>query len=137
MNRIIRVVGGVFYKRHPEVQVQLFRKVSGSIAGYFEFPGGKIESNETAESALKREILEELGVSIVVQDLVGSNTFEVTGRSIELTLYLIELEGPAEFVFSDHDAVLWLNENESTSPPIAPGDVPLLPQIFSLIKTKI
>ena len=137
MAGIVQVVGGVFYKRHPEVQILLFRKTHGSLAGFFEFPGGKVEPFEGPENALQREIAEELGVSVNVQQKIGSNIFEVSGRKIELILYLVETNSEQSFKLTDHDQTYWLSEKEEFFlPKVAPGDLPLLPKIFSLLKLR-
>lgn len=47
------------------------RLSSQSSANKWEFPGGKVEPNETHKSALEREILEEIGLKIRVKDLAG------------------------------------------------------------------
>lgn len=140
MSKVIQVVGGVFYRRHQQqYQVQLFRKTSGAIAGLFEFPGGKIEPGETAPQALVREIQEELAVEIVVEEFVGTNRFQAGDRIIELSLYLIRGKNnqPLNFQMQDHDQELWLTEGSGDLAKIAPGDLPLLAEIFAKIKTKI
>ena len=50
--------------RNTKNEVLLGKRTKGSLMGYWEFPGGKIESNETPEEALIREFQEELGVEI-------------------------------------------------------------------------
>ena len=50
--------------RNTKNEVLLGKRTKGSLIGYWEFPGGKIEPNETPEEALFREFQEELGVEI-------------------------------------------------------------------------
>jgi mutator protein MutT len=52
--------------------VLLCRRAGGALCGCWEFPGGKLEDNETIEECIIREILEELGVSCVVQEHIAS-----------------------------------------------------------------
>ena len=50
--------------RNTKNEVLLGKRTKGSHMGYWEFPGGKIEPNETPEEALFRELQEELGIEI-------------------------------------------------------------------------
>jgi 8-oxo-dGTP diphosphatase len=52
--------------------VLLCRRAVGALGGWWEFPGGKLEENETIEECITREIHEELGVSCVVQEHIAS-----------------------------------------------------------------
>ena len=65
MNRpreLLRIAIGIL--RNTKNEVLLGKRTKGSLIGYWEFPGGKIESNETPEEALFREFQEELGIEI-------------------------------------------------------------------------
>ena len=55
-------------------------------SGFWEFPGGKVEINESLKSALKREINEELDISIYEKDMVIFESYTVNRRNIMLNL---------------------------------------------------
>ena len=69
--KTIEVVAAVIYRQHKVFATQ---RGYGDFKGGWEFPGGKIELNETPQQALIREIKEELEVNIEVKDLI--NTIE-------------------------------------------------------------
>jgi len=62
------------------------RKTEGEMGGLWEFPGGKIEANETIEACIRREIKEELGIEINVGDRLTSITH--TYKTFKVTLYV-------------------------------------------------
>jgi len=69
------------------------RQQGTHLAGYWEFPGGKVDPGETDAEALVREIDEELGAACVVGDLILRTTHHYPERSVTLAFYACTLEG--------------------------------------------
>jgi 8-oxo-dGTP diphosphatase len=63
------------------------------LAGLWEFPGGKVREAESHEQALRREMLEELGVDVEVDGLVLSTSHQYSDRTVSLHFYRCRLRG--------------------------------------------
>jgi 8-oxo-dGTP diphosphatase len=63
------------------------------LAGLWEFPGGKVDTAETHAQALRREMSEELGVEVSVEDLCLSTSHEYPDRTVTLYFYRCVLAG--------------------------------------------
>jgi 8-oxo-dGTP diphosphatase len=101
------------------------RRASGEIAGLWEFPGGKVDPGETPEQALKREIAEELGVSISVGEKIAVANVETPKAQIELTTYFGTIIGSQEPQLSDdHDDSRWLAPQDLLRLNWAEADIP-------------
>lgn len=85
------------------------RGPGGSGAGFWEFPGGKIELGETQVQALCREILEELAFVLDPQKLayVGKNEHAFGNRKVLIFLFRYEVNYRPEFRLLDHDRAEW------------------------------
>ncbi|HEY8271791.1 MAG TPA: (deoxy)nucleoside triphosphate pyrophosphohydrolase [Pseudobdellovibrionaceae bacterium] len=95
------VVAAVFYQPG---EVLIFRRGPGlSGAGCWEFPGGKVEPGEDFVNALHREILEEIGVHMQIEEKIGDNIHQYPEKKIHLHFYWSPI--PKEpFRLTDHDA---------------------------------
>ena len=65
------------------------RPLKAPHGGFWEFPGGKIEANETAECALVREIKEELGIEIQQHQWLYDVYYEYATHPVELKVFLV------------------------------------------------
>ncbi len=97
-----------------------------SLIGKWEFPGGKVELNETDEAALEREIIEEFNTVIAVGKLCATAEID---REHLLKLYRCEhVLGP--YRPSAHSEIKWLSLSEISSLDLAPADRKLLGQLL-------
>ncbi len=97
-----------------------------SLAGYWEFPGGKVEAGETDEAALTREIREELDVSIKVGDFIGTSANVAGEVMIDLVAYRSVIVDGVIVASSDHDQLMWLTPIEFSKLNWSPADLPVL-----------
>ncbi|WP_256758449.1 (deoxy)nucleoside triphosphate pyrophosphohydrolase [Cohnella sp. WQ 127256] len=91
-------------------------------AGLWEFPGGKIEAGETAQTCLIRELQEEMNIRIDPGELFGINEYDYGSIQIRLIAYWAAfVSGDIRLV--DHDEYAWVKRDELGSYIFAPADV--------------
>ena len=108
------------------------RKPGLHLAGFWEFPGGKVEPNETPESCLVRELKEEFGIDTRIVNYVGDNNHAYGSKTIHLMAYQVEhISG--EFELVDHDQIKWLSIVELDILNWAEADIPLIQAYKSIV----
>ena len=101
-----------------------------NLAGYWEFPGGKIEANETPEDCLIRELREELHLETRVLEHFCNSVYHYERGAINLMAYRTEiLDG--EIQLTVHDEVGWFLPPELLKLNLAPADIPIAKRLAS------
>ena len=103
----------------------------GEFEGMWEFPGGKIEPGESSEDALKREIQEELGVDIVIEDLICTTEYDYPSFHLTMHCYLCRVEA-GEIELREHKSARWLRPEELGSVEWLPADKDVISRLNNL-----
>ncbi|HVK61477.1 MAG TPA: (deoxy)nucleoside triphosphate pyrophosphohydrolase [Bdellovibrionales bacterium] len=127
----IPVVTGLIRKGDKVLVGQ--RPVGHTLAGHWEFPGGKIEKNESPEEALARELREELGIEATVGNLklASSHTYGETGIVI-LFYEVLFWKGEPKTVH--HMELRWIDPEELKTLNIPDANRKILDRIIALLR---
>jgi 8-oxo-dGTP diphosphatase len=120
---IVAVVAVALIDESGRVLLQQ-RRVGRRLGGLWEFPGGKVEAGESLESALQREIAEELGIGIDPARLEPLSFAAAPGDPHVVLLYTCRA-WIGEVQCLDAAALGWYGAAELTSVPLVPLDLPL------------
>lgn len=123
---MLLVVAAALTNQAGEILLQK-RPEGRPMAGLWEFPGGKVESDESPQSALVRELKEELDIDVLIENLVPL-TFAsepLGNQNLLLLLYrCAEWQGSPQPL--DSPELRWLHPAEMDALPMPPADVPLV-----------
>lgn len=116
-------------------RVLLARRAAGkAMAGLWEFPGGKLEADETPEEALVRELREELGIEAQAQCMapVAFASLASAGQHLLMPLFALrKWTGVARPI--EHEALAWAKPAAFGDYDLAPADKPLAAQLRDLL----
>ncbi|SBW02807.1 NUDIX domain protein (fragment) [uncultured delta proteobacterium] len=116
---VLRREGTFLAVRRPEGKV---------MAGYWEFPGGKIEAGETPLEALRRELEEELGITDVAAGFWQTMTHTYDHGTVTLHVFLVDgFRGePASL---ENQELAWTTPTDAARLNFLPADLPLVRQL--------
>lgn len=118
------VAVGILIRREDDALLLSTRPEGKPYAGYWEFPGGKLEVGETVEEALRRELLEELGIAIG-----GATVWKVTEHDYPHALVRLHwckvFDWTGEFEMREGQAMRWQQLPLDVT-PVLPGALPVL-----------
>ncbi len=120
MKKTIRVVCAIIIK---DKKLFIAQRDYGEFKGLYEFPGGKIENNETPEEAIVREIKEELETEIKVERFLFNERFEYPSFILDMDCFLSSLiAGNLTIEKGIHSEERWISKEEGKNISWCPAD---------------
>ncbi len=128
--KTIRVVAAVIRAVNNENKLVIFatQRGYGEFKGGWEFPGGKIESGETPQQALKREIMEELDTEIAVGELIDTIEYDYPNFHLSMDCFWCEVIH-SELILKEAEDAKWLTKEHLADVKWLPADVTLIEKI--------
>ncbi len=105
----------------------------GDFKGGWEFPGGKVEPEETPEEALEREIREELDTEIEVGDYLTTIEYDYPAFHLSMRCYWCTVRH-GDLVLKEHEAARWLTKEQLDDVEWLPADITIIEMVREQLK---
>ena len=126
--KTINVVAAIIIK---DQKIFATQRGYGEFKNGWEFSGGKIESGESPEHALEREIREELDAKIRVGELFDTIEYDYPNFHLSMKCFLCSLISD-QLTLREHEAAKWLTKENLSSVEWLPADITIIDKLKSL-----
>ena len=132
--KTVKVVAAIIKAVNENGETIIFatQRGYGDFKGGWEFPGGKIESGETPQEALKREIIEELDTEVSVGELMDTVEYDYPQYHLSMDCFWCQIVR-GNLVLKEHEAARWLTKDELNNVEWLPADITLIEKIRNLL----
>ena len=132
--KTVKVVAAIIKAVNENGETIIFatQRGYGDFKGGWEFPGGKIESGETPQEALKREIIEELDTEVSVGELMDTVEYDYPQFQLSMDCFWCQIVR-GKLVLKEHEAARWLTKDELNNVEWLPADITLIEKIRNLL----
>ena len=120
----VEVAAAVIYNERGEFLLAQ-RPAGKAYSGYWEFPGGKVEADESAAGALKRELHEELGIDVITAYPWLTRNFDYSHAAVRLRFFRV-LKWSGEPHGKERQQMAWQSSRNVTVAPLLPANGPIL-----------
>ena len=129
--KTIKVVAAIICKENCVFATQ---RGYGDYKDWWEFPGGKVEPGETPQEALVREIREELGTKIAVDEFLTTVEYDYPEFHLSMDCFWCHVE-EGQLTLLEHEAAKWLPVRDLRQVKWLPADVMVIDEIDCKRKT--
>lgn len=132
--KTVKVVAAVMksVNENGEPVILATQRGYGDFKGGWEFPGGKIESGETPQAAIKREIMEELDAEIEVGELIDTIEYDYPDFHLSMACFWCEIVND-KLVLKEHDDARWLTCEQLNDVAWLPADRSVIRKIAGIL----
>ena len=132
--KTVKVVAAIIKAVNENGETIIFatQRGYGDFKGGWEFPGGKIESGETPQEALKREIIEELDTEVSVGELMDTVEYDYPQFHLSMDCFWCQIVR-GNLVLKEHEAARWLTKDELNNVEWLPADITLIEKSRNLL----
>ena len=119
-------------------KILLTQRGYGEYKDKWEFPGGKIEENETKEETIIREIKEELDASIKVEQFLTKVEYDYTSFYLKMNVFVASLTS-SHLLFKEHESYKWIDVselNDLDALDLLPADRLIIPYLKDYLNSK-
>ncbi|MBO5566793.1 MAG: (deoxy)nucleoside triphosphate pyrophosphohydrolase [Succinivibrio sp.] len=100
----------------------------GEFKGFWEFPGGKVETYESSESAVVREIQEELSATVEVKQFFKTIEYDYETFHLSMDCFICNLKA-GHPVLKEHESAKWLTADTLSSVDWLPADLSIISEL--------